>query len=56
MLLCWGWFLRDELRGPEPTDAEPPPPSWQPVAQQVSDDEDPSGAAYQPHLPSLTQR
>ena len=54
-LLCWGWFLRDEVRGverPEP----PVRPSYQPVAQPVSDDEDPELAAYNRMLAELNQK
>jgi len=53
VLLCWGWFLRDELRGPEPDDAEPAAPGWQPVAQPVSEEEDPELAAYNRYLAEL---
>ena len=54
-LLCWGWFLRDELRG-EPQDEEPPPPVWHPVAEQVSDEEDPELAAYNRMLAQLHRK
>jgi type VI protein secretion system component VasK len=53
-LLCWGWFLRDELRGPDQEDEQPaPPPVYQPVAQPVTDDEDPELAAYNRYLAEL---
>jgi hypothetical protein len=56
-LLCWGWFLRDELRG-GPHEPEPagPPVQYQPVAQQVSDEEDPELAAYNRYLAELNER
>lgn len=52
-VLCWGWFLRDELRG-EPEDHDPVPPSvHQQVATPVTDDEDPELAAYNRYLAEL---
>jgi hypothetical protein len=54
-LLCWGWFLRDELRGPEAED-EDPLPSYQPVAVPVSDEEDPELAAYNRYLSELNKK
>lgn len=56
-LLCWGWFLRDELRGePEEPDDAPPPRVYQPVAQPVSDEEDPELAAYNRYLAELNDK
>ena len=56
-LLCWGWFLRDELRSrgadPEP---EPVAPVYHPVAQPVTDDEDPELAAYNRYLAELNSK
>jgi hypothetical protein len=55
-LLTWGWFLRDEARGgPTPT-AELPVRVYQPVAPQVSDDEDPDLAAYNRMLSELNDK
>lgn len=56
-VLCWGWFLRDELRG-EPPVARPVPAVrvYQPTAQPVSDDEDPELAAYNRYLDELNRR
>lgn len=56
-VLCWGWFLRDELRGE--AEHEPPPPPVavrQRVAEPVSDDEDPELAAYNRMLAALNQK
>jgi DNA-binding transcriptional regulator of glucitol operon len=55
-LLCWGWFLRDELRGPSESEAEEPVQVYQPVAQPVSDEEDPELAAYNRYLAELNER
>ena len=56
-VLCWGWFLRDELRGPEPEDeTAEPAPVWHPVAQPVSEDEDPELAAYNRMLAQLNEK
>jgi hypothetical protein len=56
-LLCWGWFLRDELRGgPHEPEVASPPVQYQPVAQQVSDAEDPELAAYNRYLAELNER
>jgi len=54
-VLCWGWFLRDELRGPEPVE-EQPLPSYQPVVVAVSEDEDPELAAYNRYLAQLDSK
>jgi type VI protein secretion system component VasK len=54
-LLTWGWFLRDELRGPDITEFVPAP-TYQPVAQPVSDDEDPELAAYNRYLAELNTK
>ena len=55
-VLCWGWFLRDELRG-EPEEEDPQPaPVWHPVAEQVSDEEDPELAAYNRMLAQLNRK
>lgn len=54
----WTWFLRDEVRGPEPErpglqlDPEP----VLPVAQPVSDAEDPELAAYNRYLAELNAK
>ncbi|MCW2599345.1 MAG: hypothetical protein JWM02_1174 [Frankiales bacterium] len=56
-VLCWAWFLRDELRGPPEEDEQAPPPRvYQPVAQPVSDEEDPELAAYNRYLAELNER
>ena len=52
VLLCWGWFLRDELRGAPPA-VEAPVRVYQPAAQPVSDEEDPELAAYNRYLAAL---
>lgn len=56
-VLCWGWFLRDELRGeeqePEPDAAEP---VHQRVAEPVTDAEDPELAAYNRMLAELHRK
>lgn len=54
-LLCWGWFLRDELRGVDPDEPEPPA-SYQPQAVAVSDEEDPELAAYNRYLAELDSK
>lgn len=55
-VLCWGWFLRDEIRGDVESD-EPPPavpaPAQRPVPAPVTDDEDPELAAYNRMLAAL---
>jgi hypothetical protein len=54
-VLCWGWFLRDELRGPTEEEA-PAVRVEQPTAQPVTDDEDPELAAYNRMLADLHRR
>ena len=61
VVLCWGWFLRDELRGPEPEPAAtvpapavpflpaPPSPGTDPA-------DDPELAAYNAYLAGLDAR
>ena len=56
-VVCWAWYLRDDLRGgavaaPE----EPIKPVYLPVAQPVTDDEDPELAEYNRYLASLNQK
>lgn len=54
-VLCWGWFLRDELRGdnaPEP----PPLEASRPATRPVSDSEDPELAAYNRMLAELNRK
>ena len=53
-VVCWGWYLRDDLRG-EPTEPEEPQPVYLPQAQPVSEEEDPELAAYNRYLSSLHQ-
>jgi hypothetical protein len=56
-LLCWGWFLRDELRGEDPAPRVVPEPRvYLPVAQPVTDDEDPELAAYNRMLEQLNEK
>lgn len=54
--LSWGWFLRDELRGPSDQPVQQPPPVYLPQAQPVSDDEDPELAAYNRYLAGLHEQ
>ena len=54
-VLCWGWFLRDELRGP-PEEEQAPAQVYQPVAQPVTDEEDPELAAYNRYLAELNAK
>ena len=55
-VLCWGWFLRDDLRGgPVQPVVEAPVRVYQPVAQPVSDAEDPELAAYNRYLAELNE-
>jgi hypothetical protein len=51
-VVCWGWYLRDDLRG-NPREEPEPAPVYLPQAQPVSDDEDPELAAYNRYLASL---
>jgi type VI protein secretion system component VasK len=57
-LLCWGWFLRDELRGDgdDETDGEPAQLAFLPAAEPVTEDEDPELAAYNRYLAELHAR
>ena len=54
-LLCWGWFLRDDLRG-APEEPETAAPVYHPVAQPVTDEEDPELAAYNRYLAELNAK
>jgi hypothetical protein len=54
--LCWGWFLRDELRGEPPPEEEPAAPVRQRTVVPVSDDEDPELAAYNRMLADLHRK
>jgi hypothetical protein len=54
-LLSWGWFLRDELRGPQDDEPEQVAPA-QRVVQPVSDEEDPELAAYNRMLARLHEK
>jgi hypothetical protein len=53
-VLCWGWSLRDDLRGPEPEPQQVVPK--QRVAQPVTDEEDPELAAYNRMLARLHEK
>ena len=55
-VLCWGWFLRDELRGEEPEAPAPRPTYAAPPPPPVTDDEDPELAAYNRMLGALNER
>ena len=55
-VLCWGWFLRDELRGEPPPEKVPPVAVRQRVAQPVTDEEDPELAAYNRMLAELDRK
>jgi hypothetical protein len=57
-VLTWGWFLRDELRGPEEDDRPDarPPVVARPAPPPVTDDEDPELAAYNRMLAALHQK
>jgi type VI protein secretion system component VasK len=55
-VLCWGWFLRDELRGEPPPEKEPVIEVHQRVAQPVTDAEDPELAAYNRMLAELDRK
>ena len=55
-VLCWGWFLRDELRGDD-RPAEPEPIAVvQRAAEPVTDEEDPELAAYNRMLAELQRK
>ena len=53
-VLCWGWFLRDELRGPQEEPEQVAP--QQRVVTPVSDEEDPELAAYNRMLARLHEK
>lgn len=53
-LLCWGWFLRDEIQPPEVVE-QPELPSYQPLVVAVSDEEDPELASYNRYLSELNK-
>ena len=55
-VLCWGWFLRDELRGEPPPEKVPPVEVRQRVAEPVTDEEDPELAAYNRMLAELDRK
>ena len=56
-VLCWGWFLRDELRGgPEARPEPPAEPVYLPQAEPVAEDEDPELAAYNRMLAELSAK
>jgi len=55
-VLCWGWLLRDELRGDRSDDEPPAPAVEQPRAQPVSEEEDPELAAYNRMLADLNRK
>ena len=56
-VLCWGWFLRDELRGGAPARKEKPAePVYLPTAVPVTADEDPELAAYNAMLAQLNAK
>jgi hypothetical protein len=53
-VLCWGWSLRDDLRGPEPEPQQVAPK--QRVAQPVTPEADPELAAYNRMLARLHEK
>ncbi|HUR14652.1 MAG TPA: hypothetical protein VM097_09205 [Mycobacteriales bacterium] len=53
-VLCWGWFLRDELRDPESEPEQVAPK--QRVVVPVTDAEDPELAAYNRMLARLHEK
>ena len=55
-VLCWGWFLRDELRGESEPEVDQPVRVYQPIALPVTDDEDPELAAYNRYLAGLNSK
>jgi hypothetical protein len=58
-VLTWGWFLRDELRGPQADDELTPEDVLavpQRVAEPVSDEDDPELAAYNRMLAELHRK
>ena len=55
--VCWGWYLRDDLRGgPAARPVEPARPVYLPQAAPVAEDEDPELAAYNRYLAGLNQK
>lgn len=54
--LCWGWFLRDELRGGPVEREEEAPPVVRPIIPPVTDAEDPELAAYNRMLAKLHEK
>jgi cytochrome oxidase assembly protein ShyY1 len=56
-VLCWGWYLRDEIKhGRSERPETPARPVYLPTAQPVSDDEDPELAAYNRYLSTLNSK
>ena len=56
-VVCWAWYLRDDLRGgADARPDEPAKPVYLPVAQPVTDDEDPELAEYNRYLASLNNK
>jgi hypothetical protein len=56
-VLCWGWFLRDELRGgPATRPQKPAEPVYLPAAAPVSETDDPELAAYNRMLAELNAK
>ncbi len=55
-LLAWSWLLRDDLRGGPVAPEVPAPRVYLPVAQPVTDDEDPELAAYNRMLSQLNAK
>ncbi len=54
VVLCWGWYLRDDLRGPvHDDDLVPAPVDALPEPVPVSAEEDPELAAYNAYLAEL---
>lgn len=54
-VVCWAWYLRDDLRGGVRPEA-PQQPVYLPQAQPVTDDEDPELAEYNRYLASLNKK
>lgn len=56
-VLCWAWFLRDDLRGEQPEPAATAAREVHfPPAPPVTDDEDPELAAYNRYLAQLNAK
>lgn len=51
-IVCWGWYLRDDLRG-DTRPEEPLEPVYLPQAEPVTAEEDPELAEYNRYLASL---